>query len=386
MQIERNFQQDVDFLQKHVSAIVLRDASGNTCVAVTPEYQGRVMTSSATGPDGTSFGWLNYGPIESGELAEHINVYGGEERSWLGPEGGQLSIFFPPGAEFEFASWQTPPLIDTEPFEVVHQTDTAVRFVKAANIANYSGTEFQLNIDREVSLIAADEAQQSLGIEPGQLSFVGYRTTNTVTNTGNAAWNKESGLLSVWLLGMYKPGQRTTIVVPYVPGDESQLGPIVNDTYFGKVPADRLKVADGVIYMSGDGTYRSKIGVSPRRAKEVCGSFDAERNVLTLVKYNKPDEQVTDYVNSMWELQEEPFGGDTVNAYNDGPAEPGGEPLGPFYELETSSPSLALEPGASGTHVSETYHFVGERADLDWVAKAVLGVSLEAIALALDGA
>jgi len=79
------------------------------------------------------------------------------------------------------------------------------------------------------------------------------------------------------------------------------------------------------------------------------------------------EDEITDYVNSMWELQDEPFSGDTVNAYNDGPPEPGAAPLGPFYELETSSPALALEPGKSGEHVSETYHFQGERAELDRV-------------------
>ena len=59
--------------------------------------------------------------------------------------------------------------------------------------------------------------------------------------------------------------------------------------------------------------------------------------MLTLVQYDQP-EGATDYVNSMWEIQKEPFAGDVVNSYNDGPPAPGAKPLGPFYELETSSP------------------------------------------------
>jgi hypothetical protein len=31
----------------------------------------------------------------------------------------------------------------------------------------------------------------------------------------------------------------------------------------------------------------------------------------------------TDYVNSMWEDQKEPFSGDVVNSYNDGPTATG---------------------------------------------------------------
>ncbi|NIY45616.1 MAG: hypothetical protein GWN22_18560, partial [Gemmatimonadetes bacterium] len=87
----------------------------------------------------------------------------------------------------------------------------------------------------------------------------------------------------------------------------------------------------------------------PYRATPVCGSYDAAARLLTIVQYNQPA-GATDYVNSMWELQDEPFGGDVVNSYNDGPPEPGAEPLGPFYELETSSPAAALAPGESITH------------------------------------
>ena len=37
---------------------------------------------------------------------------------WLGPEGGQFGIFFPPTAEFIFDEWLTPAAIDTEVYKV----------------------------------------------------------------------------------------------------------------------------------------------------------------------------------------------------------------------------------------------------------------------------
>jgi len=74
-----------------------------------------------------------------------------------------------------------------------------------------------------------------------------------------------------------------------------------------------------------------------------------------------------------------PFRGDVVNSYNDGPPAPGAKPLGPFYELETSSPAAALAPGRSLTHVHRTFHFQGERAGLDALARALLGVSLDEV-------
>jgi hypothetical protein len=65
-----------------------------------------------------------------------------------------------------------------------------------------------------------------------------------------------------------------------------------------------------------------------------------------------------------------------VNSYNDGPPAPGKPPLGPFYELETSSPALALAPGDRYTHVHRTFHFAGPEADLDRIARATLKVGL----------
>ena len=78
----------------------------------------------------------------------------------------------------------------------------------------------------------------------------------------------------------------------------------------------------------------------------------------------------------MWEIQREPYSGDVVNSYNDGPPAPGKPPLGPFYELETSSPALSLGPGEHYTHVHRTFHFVGPDADLDRLTQATLKVRI----------
>jgi len=150
------------------------------------------------------------------------------------------------------------------------------------------------------------------------------------------------------------------------------------------VPADRLVVQPGVLFFKGDGEYRSKIGLTPMRATEVAGSYDAANRVLTLVQYTKPADE-TRYVNSMWELQDHPYGGDVLNSYNDGPLGPGQKGLGPFYELETSSPAAALAPGEEMRHVHRTFHFQGDESDLNAIAKHVLGVSLSQIEGALGG-
>lgn len=88
-----SFGYDLEFLQKHDSIVILK--SDNAQVIVSPKYQGKVFTSSADGLDGNSFGWIHYSAFE-GPLDPHMNAYGGENRLWLGPEGGRFSVFFPP--------------------------------------------------------------------------------------------------------------------------------------------------------------------------------------------------------------------------------------------------------------------------------------------------
>lgn len=377
------FGDDIKFLKKHTDVVVLADASGDGQVAVLPKMQGRVMTSTAGGMDGLSYGWINRELVASGKFAEHINVFGGEDRFWLGPEGGQFSVFFKNGVPFDLEHWFTPAPVDTEPFELVSKSKNRAVLKKNMQLENYSRTVFELRVDREIRILGQDQAVEVLGITPAKkVKMVTFETINKVTNIGEKAWEKSTGLLSIWILGMFNPSPATTIVVPFKAGPEGKLGPVVNDAYFGKVPADRLVVKDGVLFFSGDGKYRSKIGLSPLRAMPILGSYDAVNQVLTIVQYSKP-RGVMDYVNSMWELQDEPYKGDVVNSYNDGPAEPGAKPLGPFYELETSSPAAALKPGETISHVHRTFHLQGPEADLDKIAKAMLGVSIEEIKSAL---
>jgi len=377
------FADDLAFLKEHAEVIVLSDSTGKSQLALVPAMQGRIMTSTANGPEGLSFGWINRELIASGEIQEHINVFGGEDRFWLGPEGGQFSIFFKKGVEFDLEHWFTPAPIDTEPFELVSKTENSAIFKKDMQLENYSETTFEFRVDREVKVLEKAEATEKLGVTPGdKVKLVAFESNNKVTNTGEKAWEKETGLLSIWILGMFNPSPATTIVIPYRRGPEHLSGPIVNDAYFGKVPGDRLVVENDVLFFSGDGQYRSKIGLSPMRAKPLCGSYDAVNQVLTIVQYDKPA-NAKDYVNSMWEMQEEPYKGDVVNSYNDGPAEPGGKPLGPFYELETSSPAAAMGPDYYIEHTHRTFHLQGKEADLDPIAKATLGVTIAEIKAAL---
>ena len=368
------FEDDAAFLKQHTKVVIL-GAEGGPRVAVNPDLQGRVMTSTAGGKEGLSFGWINRDLLASGRNDPHMNAFGGEDRFWLGPEGGQYSIFFKAGAPFDLANWYTPPPLNEGAFEVVAQEPNAITLHRAFRLVNYSGTAFEADVTRTVRI------PESIGDGipvPAGVKTVVYESENRLTNAGSQPWVKETGLLSIWILGMFNPSPETTIVIPFKPGPESELGPVVNDAYFGKVPADRLVIKEGVLFFKGDGKYRSKIGISPLRVKPVLGSYDAANKVLTIVLFKVPG-NTTDYVNSMWQIQDKPYGGDAANSYNDGPASPGAKPLGPFYELESSSPALALKPGESYTHTHTTIHYQGDETALDRIARGVLGVGIEEI-------
>jgi hypothetical protein len=384
-----NFGEDVAFLKKHTEVVLLRQ--GDAAVAVAPAFQGRVMTSSANGESGTSYGWLNYkliqqgvlkGEAAAGKLESKIHVFGGEERFWLGPEGGQFGIFFASGAKFDFDHWKTPPPIDTEPFQVVSSDKTRALFSASFSVANQSGTTFDLAVERKVRMLGAEELSKSLGVKvPSDLPFVAYETSNRLTNRGKKKWDSSSGLLSAWILGMYKPSPSTVMAIPF---RENVVGPTVNDAYFGKIAADRLKIGKGVVFFKGDGASRGKIGIPPIRATGFAGSYSPDLRCLTIVRCD-PTPAKGKYVNSMWEQQKDPYAGDLINAYNDGSPAPGQPPLGPFYELETSSPGAELAPGESLTHRQITVHFTGDPKHLNPLASQTLGVSLKEILGAFAG-
>lgn len=373
------FAYDLEFLNRHYTDLVVLE-DGKSGIIVAPALQARVMTSTANGPEGQSFGWINYDLIASGERLEHFNPLGGEERFWLGPEGGQFSIYFKAGTAFEFNNWYVPKELDTESFELLSSTSSTAHFEKKMQLVNYSGTTFDIKVDRSISLLPPSEMRNTLGITlPESVKAVGFETVNTLMNTGQNTWDKDSGMLSVWILSMFNPSDSTTVIIPFKAGDTTRLGKIATDDYFGKVAEDRLVLADSVLLFKADGRERGKIGISPLRARPFMGSFNAGNNVLTIARFTLPEGK-TDYVNSQWAYQENPFKGDAVNAYNDGPLEKGSQ-LGPFYELESSSPAAALQPGEKLTHVHQTYHFEGDLKTLNTIALQLLGISLENLKL-----
>lgn len=370
----RTIDDDVAFLRAHGPVDVLT-SSGGGAVVVGARWQGRVMTS-AVEPHGASLGFIHRAFFEAGRTGTPFDNYGGEDRFWLGPEGGQYGLYFAPGAPFAIGSWQTPHAMQEGEWDVRSRDAAHVTFARTMHVENWSGAGFDVAVERTVRVLDAAEVRARFGDSPPPgTRWVAFESDNRITNAGSAAWTRDRGLLSIWILGMYAPAADARILVPF---DPAGAGPVVNDGYFGEIPPERLRVHDreGWLELVADGRERGKIGVNPSRARPVLGSYTPSLGLLTLVAYSRPARAPDGYVNSAWARQADPYGGDVVNAYNDGPTAPGKPSLGGFYEIESSSPAAALAPGQSLEHVHTTLHVVGDRATLDGLARKVLGVPL----------
>jgi len=264
-------------------------------------------------------------------------------------------------------------VIDTITYDVVQSDKSQATFSKNAQLTNFLGTGFYIEVTRKISLLSKAQIEEKLKTTiPSGINFVSFESDNQIKNTGNKDWKKASGLLSIWILCMLNPSEETKVVIPFHPIPNARS--YITDNYFGVIPNDRLLVKDSVLYFRCDGKARGKLGLSPMIAKPITGSFDFRKNILTILV---PEvDKNGSYVNSKWEIQKQPYKGDVINSYNDGPLEDGSQ-MGPFYEIESSSAAKELKRGEVQEYKQTTCHFQGDYKTLNDLARQLLGINLD---------
>ncbi|MEJ2902362.1 DUF6786 family protein [Pedobacter panaciterrae] len=368
------FGYDLNFLNENDSIVVLKNDDGSAQLALSPKYQAKVFTSTAEGLDGKSFGWVNYKAFGK-PLDPHMNAYGGEDRLWLGPEGGKFSLYFKKGDSMVFDNWHTPAGIDSESWTLVKSDGKRASLNKEMELQNYAGTNLKIKLERDVEILEKNNIEKVLNISlAGKVSSVAFKTQNTITNSGTNEWTEKTGAPCIWSLDMFSPSPKTVIVIPYI---ESATGKVATTDYFGEIAKNRITYKNGILLFKADGKSRGKLGIPPGRVKNVAGSYAADQNVLTITMFDINNK--AKYLNQEWTPDKDPFTGDAMNAYNDGPLADGSQ-MGPFYELESVSPPTFLKPGEKHTHMHSVFHFTGDRTALNEIAVKVLGVSLDEIA------
>ncbi len=365
-----SFGYDLAFLRQNDSVVVLKSADGAQSAIVSPRYQGKVFTSTASGDTGRSFGWINYKAFGA-NIDPHMNAYGGEDRLWLGPEGSKFALFFKPGTAMEFSQWHTPAAFDHESWDVLFQDEQHVLLSKNMALQNYAGTELKITVGRSISLLTRSETEKILNLQVATgVNVVGIKTNNNLINRGKIAWTTSTGAPCLWNLDMFTPSPGVRVIIPY---DEKAAGKVATTDYFGQIPPDRVSYEHGELFFKADGKSRGKLGMPASRTKGVAGSYDGINNVLTIVTFDVDPRAV--YLNQEWNTTKDPLVGDAVNAYNDGPLADGTQ-MGPFYELESVSPGAFLKPGETLSHQHCIFHFSGQRDELNKIALKTLGVSI----------
>ena len=183
------------------------------------------------------------------------------------------------------------------------------------------------------------------------MKIVAYKSENKITNTGDKAWTKEGGLVSVWMLGCFNPTPTTTVFIPYKQDAE---GTIVNDEYFvryrriglikekwyylfPRLTGSLFKLGLPVYWYG----YLREVMIHRKAYSQSCGVVF--RNSFSLRKWpmGTSGRSVCRRCNQL---------------YNDGPVEDGSIMT---YEIETSSPG-ATAPGASLVHTQKVIHVQGK--------------------------
>ena len=300
---QNTYAQDLAVVRARADVLELAGEAGRS-VAVVPAWQGRVMTSTTSGQNGPSFGWLNEAFISAGAEDPVFNNFGGEDRFWLGPEAGQFGLWFAEGDPFDLAHWRTPEGFNTGPFEVVERTEDSVGMARQFDVTNFAGTAFHCGVQRTVRALGKAEIAEKVGLDlPAGAEAVAFESENVLANVGEEPWTQDGGLPSIWILGQFKPLARGRVIVPIRAGNVADFGPKATTDYFGQIPQDRCSVGERHVLFSCDGAFRSKIGISPRRSKGVIGSYDPDAGALTIVKFNQPlTAAELPYVNSLWEV------------------------------------------------------------------------------------
>ena len=371
------FGYDLQYLSTKDSLVILMDDTEKAQVIISPKYQAKVFTSTVDGLEGHSLGYLNYKALDSEIINEHMNGYGGENRFWIGPEGGQYSVYFEPEVEQVYDNWHTPKPIDIESWNIVSSDRQNVWMNKNMQVQNYQGLVLNLNVNRKIHLLNQDDVQNILGIKlTDNIKTVAYSTQNTIQNMNDFAWTKKTGTICIWILDMFNVSPKALTIIPFFEGPEDLFGKIATTDYFGEIPVDRIKIKNSNIYLKTDGNCRNKLGLNPKRTKAIAANYNPELKRLTITTFDVDPNGV--YLNQEWNPAKDPLIGDALNAYNDGPLEDGSI-MGPFLEVESTSPAAFLKPGQTQEHIHNVFHFVGDDNDLNTISKPLLGVTIQEI-------
>ncbi len=357
-------------------AIVLSGRGTPGAVLIAPSLVGRVLCSTFNCAKGTANGWINELAIRRGKTDPVFNNFGGEERIWFAPEGGPFGLMFG-RKESKFANYCVQPGMSTVEYQVSDECSVSVLLEADFALQSAVGTVFNIHVQRRISAFESCPYAMEIG---GRMEIVGFQTENTVTNTG-AEWERSGGTVALWCLGQFLEHPHLCVIVPVYSVADPEASPATVDDYFkdfcigGNFPSNRRVDYGKFVLLNADGAVRGKVGIKRDRATGRLGSYNPDDRHLIIVDHDfYPG---LDYAAGYWRQYDDPFDGDALSVYIDGPEQVGGS-LGVSYELETMSPALFLGPNQSFIYRNRTFHLRSDDASVvEQVCRQSLGVPLD---------
>ena len=357
-------------IKSKTKVIELTSGDGKSRLLITPELNGKILTSTYNNLSGDSNGWIHLKELYNDTInAESI---GGEERIWLGPLGGQHSFYYQQIKPLNEDNWSVPYDIGKKGFKVISFDETNIHLQKELAITNFIGTHFSLELFRDIKILNASEIKNNLFFDlDNSINFVGYETSHRLINKGKESWYKDSGLVSLWSAGMFEGTDETVVIVPLL--ETSHLGAIYN--YMGALDSARVKIIQGhTLLFKADGKYRSKIGIPKNLAPSTYGCYAKDKKRLTIVQYKQTKDSL--YSNSYVTVQESPYKGEAIPIYNNGTMDYSPTKTTSFFELESTSAMKVLKPLDTLKHWHRVYHFSGTEKQLNQISEKILKINL----------
>lgn len=355
----KNYKNDLNFIQEKTDVVELTSEDGQSRVLITPKYQGRVISSSNKGLNGTSNGWVNYNAFHNDSLNTGQNI-GGEDRLWIGPLGGQYSFYYQQISPINEDNWQVPEPFNAQPYQLLSKSLNEAKMCKEMHLSNFIGTEFNLLVNKTITLLSNDEIEKQLNIKLNEnIKVVAFNSKHSLINKDTVQWTKETGLPCIWSLAMLPGSDKTQVFIPLK--EKVQINDIGN--YLSDINEDRISINGNILEYKADGKYRNKLGFKPEVLKgNTFASFTPENKTLTIVQYQRTNDSL--YFNSEVSIQENPYLGEPIQVYNHGPMDFSEPKENAFYELESTSAMKELMPNDSITHYQTIYHLNGDLEEL----------------------
>lgn len=364
---DRDYSELLQEIGEHTELYELVTTNGKGRICVAPAWQGKVLTSTTSGLQGDALGWLDLTKL--GTADPYGSKIGGEDRLWIGPLGSQFSFYYQQLKPLNEANWQVPPTLDTLRYTVRSKTKSHITMTAQLALTNHIGTAFVFDIRRTIEMLDSAGISSRLGLElPHQLATVAFESRNVLTNIGAKRWNKSLGLPAIWSAGMFEGNDQTWAIIPLSHDQEADK----LYKYFGELDQDRVRVVKDKLFFKVDGRYRSKIGVPWDLSTGLFGCVDLIQTRITIVQHSVTTDGL--YFNSHVSVQDDPYQGEAISVFNNGPMDLTIEREHSFFELESTSTMKELEPGESLEHLHTVYHFDGSEEQISAISESLLGV------------